>query len=247
MNETALSAAYGLSRAFAVEGRFSMRVVDVTPSYSELDGTPKDVPDDIHHHRETLIGPSDPWLLVLVGATRGKLTTSARVGATLPLGSTVPDPYERAREGKWHEHVQFGTGTVVPIVGGGLAYSFGAVDVGANALGFFGLYANGYGYRPPMRFFVAGRTTLHVARVWMPFVAVDFVHEGRDLWHDQYGGEAYERDDVLAGAGVGWAFARGWVAEAGLTIRAAQFGSGASLDYPAILQVGLSTHIDDLR
>jgi hypothetical protein len=246
MNETALWAAYGLGDALAVEGRFSMRVVDVTPTYSELDGTPKDVPNDIHHHRETLVGPSDPWLLLRTGASHGRFVTSARLGLTLPVGSTVPDPYELGRQGLPHEHIQFGTGTVVPIVGGGFAYSVGKVDLAANALAFFGLYANGYGYRPPLRLFASSRATLHVAGVWLPFVGVSFVHEGRDLWHDQYGDEAYERDDILAGAGLGWAFARAWVAEAGLTFRVANLGSGPTLDYPAILQLGLATHFDDL-
>ena len=208
-----------------------MRVVDVTPTYSELDGTPKDVPNDIHHHRETLVGPGDPWLLARVGAAWGKVLTSARLGATLPLGSTVPDPYELGREGKWHEHIQFGSGTVVPVAAGGIAWRGGLLDLSADALGFFAV----------------GRATMHVASVWLPYVAVDFVHEGLDVWHGLYGDESYLRNDVLAACGLGWTFARGWTADVGLAFRVAQFGSGASFDYPGILQIAIATHLDGLR
>lgn len=247
MNETALGASYGLVPWLALDGRFAVRVVDVYPTYTALDGTPMDVPNDIHHHRETLVGPADPWLQLRAGARSGKLLTFAQLGATLPLGSTVPDPYELSREGKWHEHVQFGSGTVVPVVGAGAAYTLGKVDLAASALGFFGLYANENGYRPPMRLFAVSRATLHLAGGWVPYVSLAFVHEGRDVWHGLYGDEAYERDDVLAGCGLGWGFARAWVAEAGVAFRVVQLGSGASFDYPGILQLAITTHIDGLR
>jgi hypothetical protein len=159
----------------------------------------------------------------------------------------VPDPYALGREGLWHEHIQFGTGTVVPVAGGGVAYRAGKLDLAADALAFFGLYANGYGYRPPLRLFAATRATYHLGPTWLPFVTVDFVHEGRDVWQGLYGDESYLRDDVLAGCGMGWAFARGWLAQAGLVFRVAQFGSGASFDYPGMLQLALSAHFDDLR
>src|SRR5689334_13574025 len=61
--EIALDAAYGVTPWLAVEARLPLRIVKTKPTYNELDGTPKLVPDDIHHHDSTIAGPSDPWLV----------------------------------------------------------------------------------------------------------------------------------------------------------------------------------------
>ena len=245
MNETALDGSYGLTPWLAVEGRFALRLVDVTPTYFELDGTPKQVPNDIHHHNETIFGPGDPWLLLRTGARSGKLVSSTRVGVTLPLGSTVPDPYELGREGKSHEHIQFGTGTVIPVVGGGIGYGVGNVDLAASVLGLFSLYDNGEGFRAPSRFFASTRATLHFeGNKLAPFVAADFAHESRERWHGASGDESYVRNDILAGGGLGWSFAPTWQAEIGLRLRAANLSTGATLDYPGVLQLSIATHLD---
>jgi hypothetical protein len=245
MSETAFDASYGLSRFLAVEGRFAVRVVDVTPTYSELDGTPKTVTDDIHHRKETLVGPADPWLLLRVGAKSGGLVTAARFGVTLPLGSTVPDPYILGREGLPHEHIQFGTGTVVPVVGGAIAYVSRTFDASLTALAFFSFYANGNGFRAPMRAFTSARATLPLPSLKLrPYVALDFVHEGRELWHGVDGAESYIRNDLLGGGGIAWQFAPRWEADLGVRVRLAKLSSGVSLDYPGILLMGIGTHFD---
>jgi hypothetical protein len=245
MSETALDAAYGLAPWLAVEGRFAVRTIDVRPSYFELDGTPKTVVNDIHHHRETLVGPGDPWLLLRAGAARGKLATAARLGITLPIGSTVPDPYELGRLGLPHEHIQFGTGTVIPVVGGGATYATKPVILSFSAMGFFSAYANGNGYRAPLRAFATLRGTIPIAPgKWRPWVSLDFAHEGRERWHGIDGAESYTRNDLLAGAGLEREFAKDWQLDASLRVRLAKFSSGVSLDYPGILGVGLSTHFE---
>ena len=53
--ETVLDASLGLTPWLALDTRWSLRIADVKPTYSELDGTPKQVPNDIHHHDETLV------------------------------------------------------------------------------------------------------------------------------------------------------------------------------------------------
>jgi hypothetical protein len=247
MNETAFDASYGVLPWLAIEARLSLRLVDVKPSYFELDGTPKSVPNEIHHHDETLLGPGDPWLLARVGGASGKLVSTARAGVSLPLGSTVPDPYALGREGKSHEHIQFGTGTFVPIAGGALQWASRPVDFAATVLGLFSMYENDQGFRAPLRFFASVRSTLRLddAKLF-PFVAVDFAHEGRERWHGAYGIESYVRNDVLAGAGVGWAFARDWLGEIGFRVRVLDYSNGPTLDYPGILQLSVATHFDDV-
>src|SRR5688572_3094903 len=107
MTDVSLDASYGLASWLAAELRLALRIVDVNPTYSELDGTPKEVPNDIHHHDETLVGPSDPWLVLRVAGATGRLVTAARLGVTLPIGRTEPDPYLLGSRGEWHEHIQF--------------------------------------------------------------------------------------------------------------------------------------------
>jgi hypothetical protein len=245
MSETSFDVGYGLSRWLALEGRFAVRVVDVTPTYTELDGTPKTVVDDIHHHKETLVGPADPWLLVRVGASSGRWITAARAGVTLPLGSTVPDPYVLGREGLPHEHIQLGTGTVVPVVGGAVAYAAPSVELSLVALGFFSFYTNDNGYRAPMRGFVSARGTFPLPSLRLrPYVATDFVHDGPELWHGVVGADTYTRSDLLAGGGVAWRFAPKWEADVGFRVLLAKLATGTSLDYPGLVQLGLATHFD---
>ncbi|MCK6592760.1 MAG: hypothetical protein L6Q76_34825, partial [Polyangiaceae bacterium] len=93
MGETTLEVSYGVAPFVAAEARLSLRLSSVTPTYTELDGTPKLVANDIHHRDETLAGPGDPWLSVRLGAQAGKLISTARIGFSLPLGRTEPDPY----------------------------------------------------------------------------------------------------------------------------------------------------------
>jgi hypothetical protein len=245
MDETAVDASYGLASWAAIEARFAVRVADVRPSYFELDGTPKTVVNDIHHRRETLVGPADPWLLARAGASTGKLVTAARLGVTLPIGNTVPDPYIFGREGLPHEHIQFGTGTFVPIVGGGLTYTTTSVVLSVAALGFFNVYENGDGFRAPMRAFGTTRAAVPLpALKFRPYVALDFAHEGRERWHGVDGAESYIRNDLLGGGGIEWEFAKDWQVEVGARARLVTFSSGVVLDYPGTLSFGVSSHFD---
>ena len=65
---------------------------------------------------------------------------------------------------------------------------------------------------------------------------------------------AGERDPVLLsvtdglffllGGGVAWELAAPWKVDAGLRARVAKLAGGATVDYPAIFQLGLSTRFD---
>jgi hypothetical protein len=246
MTEVGLDAAYGIAPWLAAELRFTLRVVDTTPTYSERDGTPKQVPNDIHHHNETILGPSDPWLVLRFGGAAGKLTTAARVGVSLPLGGTQPDPYKLGAEGKSHEHTQLGTGTFVPIVGLGLSYSIEPVELSATALGLFSLYQNSLGYHAPSRYFLSVRASLPlISGKLIPYVAADLPHETQELWNGSPGLEGSNvRTELLLGGGLAWEFVPAWQLEIGVRARAVRFTTAAAFDYPGLLQFGLSTHFD---
>jgi hypothetical protein len=244
--ELDLDATYGVTSWLAAQVHFPLRLANVNPTYSELDGTPKSVPNDIHHHKETLFGPGDPWLMMRVGGAAGRLVTSATLGVTVPLGSTVPNPYVLGAEGKWHEHIQFGTGTVLPIVGLGLSYAMAPVIVSFSGLGFFSLYENSYGYKAPSRFLYTLRADLKLLDgKLVPYVAADLQHQTEELWSGQVGTEGSTvRADLLVGGGVAWVFSKPWTADAGVRAHVASFSNSATLDYPGVLQLGLSTSFD---
>jgi len=238
LSDVTADASYGLAPWLAVEGRFVLRIVDLTPTYREIDGTPKLVPDDIHHHDRTIVGPADPWIMARFGAAWGKLTTAARLGLSLPVGRTEPDPYRLGAEGKWHEHTQLGSGTVIPIVGMGLSYALDPVELSVSALGLFSVYENDEGFRAPTRIFGGLRAAFPLlSRKLSPYATVDLAHEGTEIWHGTYGLEGFNaRTDLLAGAGIAWEFLPTYRLDVGLKARVYRFTSTPSFDYPGIAQ-----------
>lgn len=73
----------------------------------------------LHHDSATYEGLSDLMLLV-AHRERSVLVDgdllSLAVGLTLPTGQTERDPYETGEAGQKHQHIQFGTGTVDPLL-----------------------------------------------------------------------------------------------------------------------------------
>jgi hypothetical protein len=96
--------------------RLPYDVKDQRVSYTTLSGEPFLPPyGDIHHRSETLRGISDGDVLVLwAPATKGASRWRFGIGTTLPIGGTVEDPVALGREGKKHEHLQFGSGVFAP-------------------------------------------------------------------------------------------------------------------------------------
>jgi hypothetical protein len=247
-SDISLDVAYGVLPWLALEARFAYRVVHTHPTYFEQDGSPKLVPDDIHHHEETIAGPGDPWLVARFAGSFGKLVTAARAGFSVPVAGTVPNPYRLAEQGYWHEHTQLGTGTFVPIAGLGLAYDTGPVALSLSALGLFSLYADNQGYRAPSRYFVGLRAAVPLlSRKLTPFATADLAHETDEIWDGVAGQEGgVRRTDVLVGAGLLWEFVPAWTLELSGRGRVARLADGPGFDSPGLLQLALSTHVDKL-
>jgi hypothetical protein len=215
--ETSLDARLAITSAFAVETRWALRVVDENPTYAELDGTPKSVPGEIHHHDETLVDVTDPWLLgVLAGGFEG-FNAVGRLGLSLPVGRTEPDPYALGRAGKSHEHIQAGTGTVVPIVGFDFAYTFARSSVapftlGLQGMGLFNLYANGEGYQAATRLEAGIHASVSLLdRRLTPGVTLDLSHDSEEFWGGAIGGEgSMIRTELFLGGSLAWRFYDRW-------------------------------------
>lgn len=146
---TELLADYGATDRLTVSLRVPYDNKAQEVRYETLDGQPYVPPyGDIHHRTETLRGIGDAQLTALLPL--GPFQVGA--GLSLPLGKTVPNPIVLGREGKTHEHIQFGTGTVDPVVS--ILWSrpipnLGGLVVSAAADAQIPLYENSFGFRAP--------------------------------------------------------------------------------------------------
>lgn len=142
----------GLGRGWQVAGELPVDLRAVRVDYVTLDGAPFDPPyDDIHHRDETLFGVVDGQVRLSRYQRAGGATLGLGLGTTVPLGRTEEDPYALGEAGKTHQHLQFGTGTFVPLARaeGWIGHRrWGAL---AQLEGAWSLYANGKGYRAPSR------------------------------------------------------------------------------------------------
>lgn len=144
-----LSAQYGLRENLQFSVRVPYDVKDLRIRYTTLDNAPFTPPyGDIHHRTQTLTGISDPSISLGWGMGSGWI---AGAGVTLPVGRTEKNPIILGREGKQHQHVQFGSGTFQPKLS--LQYVHpGAVSLFGRAEATVSLYENGEGFRAPSTF-----------------------------------------------------------------------------------------------
>ncbi len=251
MAETVLDVSLGLTSWLALDTRWSLRVADVNPSYSELDGTPKEVPDDIHHHDETLVDVTDPWLLFRLAATQERFIGVMRLGLSFPVGRIEPDPYALGRNGESHQHLQAGTGTVVPIVGFGLGYTLAAasstpVMLGLGGIGFFNAYENREGFRAPLRLYASQRVAVSFMKgVLTPFLEATLGHEGEEYWQGEVGLEGSNvRTEVYVGGGLEWRFYQDWSVDLTTRARVATLTDAPSFTSYGLFSLGVSTAFD---
>ncbi len=147
---TELVADYGATSGLTASLRLPYDVKVQKVRYATLAGDPYVPPyGDIHHRTETLRGVSDGQLTLLF-ALGGSLQAGA--GLTLPLGRTEENPIELGREGKKHEHIQFGSGTVDPIVSLVWSKPVGPFVLAASADAQLPLYSNSKGFKAPATF-----------------------------------------------------------------------------------------------
>jgi hypothetical protein len=113
-----VSVDYGLRSGTQLTFRLPYDQKSVDVRYTTLDGAPFLPPyGDIHHRDETLRGFSDADVMAFFAPSAlqlGRSRWTVGMGLTIPLGETTEDPVRLGREGKTHEHIQFGSGTFTP-------------------------------------------------------------------------------------------------------------------------------------
>lgn len=201
-------------------------------------------PPDTHHQNRTLAGLGDPTVLAVAGKTIGRWGVGFRLGSMLPLGSTLDaDPYRAGREGRVHEHVQFGSGTLRPVVGSSLGVDLGAVGIDAWFLTTISAYANAAGYRPGHRLGAGARVSSALGtKAWRVGTGLEVMRETREDWNGTQNSDGnLGRTDVLAVLTARWSPFAGWGAFAAVRVPLYVNVTGAQLQYPAVVQLGIAT------
>ncbi len=162
------------------------------------------MPPDVHHRNETLNGFSDPRLFAHLGTVRGVWSIGARIGTSIPIGRTEPNPFELGRLGLPHEHIQLGTGTWDPIVSAAAGRSFGHVQIEAGGYSRFSLYENDHGYRPGSLYNGNVSVSSRLTGRWGGFVGGSYTREEAERWSGRLEEEGnLGRTDVSLSLGVG--------------------------------------------
>ncbi len=231
---------HGITDALGVEVQLPLRLSATTVRFTTLDGTPLELDyENIHHRDETLFGLGDPWVMGRYAWRLGDVGMAARLGVTVPLGGTVENPFALGAQGLPHQHVQFGTGTVQPLLGLEASRSWGAWGARVWGQAQLSLVENRFGYQSGNRFAAGVSAEGPVAGALRFLVSADVVNEQPERWDGlvQQDGNL-GRTDVLAGAGL--AYPLGAV-RLGLNLRVPVYqhiiGHHGQLTYPGILQL----------
>lgn len=145
---------------------------------------------NVHHRNETYRGLGDSMLV----AQRRVERWSLGAGLTLPTGRTVENPYLLGDRGIEHLHIQFGSGTVDPLLEASYLAPFAILYANAR----LPLYENSRTFRAPPEI------SAGVSRTWRWFRA------GAGVYYQGYGEWDGVRDEntgivsTHAMAGVSW-------------------------------------------
>jgi thiol-disulfide isomerase/thioredoxin len=151
--EVRLGVDVGIRDWLAVSASLPVRMVTSEIQYLDTTGEPVElVTPGIHHRNETLTGLADPMVTGAVTARVGGWRLTGRAGLTIPIGATEEDPFALGDMGLAHQHIQMGTGTFNPVVGGEVVKTWGRWGVGGFALTQQVVYENGKGYHAGDRY-----------------------------------------------------------------------------------------------
>jgi hypothetical protein len=242
-----LDAQYGVLPWLTVAATIPYRALTTRVHYTDLAGNDyQPNPPDVHHSNRTLTGLGDPTVAVVIGQALGRLGFSVRLGAMLPLGRTLDEnPFELGREGRVHEHIQFGVGTVRPLVGSAIGYDFGAIGIDGWFLGVMSVAANSIGYKTGQRIAGGARVSSTLGAKTARFgLGAEMTHETTETWG---GAQAEEgnlgRTDVLAVASARWSPFTTWGLFGAVKVPLYVNAVGAQLSYPLVLQLGIATAV----
>lgn len=240
-----VDAQYGLAPWLSLAASLPIRAVTTRVRYTDLEGRPHEPdPGDVHHEDRTIAGLADPMLLAIAGKSFGPVGFAVRLGAMVPLGRTLDeDPFALGRRGIRHEHVQFGSGTVRPVVGSALGVDLGSFGLDGWFVGILSSASNAIGYRPGHRMIAGGRISSALGTTRGRFgLGGEVSHESTETWSGLRPDEGnLGRTDVTALLTGRWSLAARLSIFGVARVPVHVHAVGAQLSYPLLLQIGLAT------
>lgn len=159
---------------------------------------------DSHHRNETPVHFADPTLSLHLARASEVWNVAGRIGLSLPIGRTEPNPFALGRLGLPHEHFQFGTGTWDPVLVVAAGRQFGKTVLTTTAFGHLSFAENRHGYRAGNRYSVAATLAHPIVQVWGGSVALDLTREEAEHWSGRLEEEGnLGRTDAMLSVGVG--------------------------------------------
>ncbi len=247
--ETRLGAEYAVTPYLAIGGALPFRVVGIDVNYFDpATGEPREPTfAGIHARTETIHGIGDASLHIHGALSRGMFAFHARLGSTLPTGTTLDDnPYELGAIGFTHEHIQLGSGTALPFVALEAQRPVSRMTLSAWGVAYLSLYEGANGYKPGSRISGGVTGSSSVARTLTLGVAASIHGETAEHWGGKVpkdeGNEG--RVDILVGGSVAWRPAANVAITANLELPIYSHVTGNQLDYGIVAGLGVTISFD---
>jgi hypothetical protein len=248
-SDVRLHAEYGITDWLAFDLSWALRIVDI---HFQLEDAATRRPiaapfgEEIHHRTETIAGLSDPWLGLRAARSLGKWGFAFRLGFTVPVGSTVTNPFALGRAGREHQHIQLGTGTVDWFLGAEAQRVLGRFALTAWLLGKFTFYENHHGYRAGNQVLGGVELTSKLwTRDWSFTLGTLVYHEEPERWAGLVETEGnLGRTDLLLDSRVAWRFYGNWSLTLGARAPLYSHAAGAQLNTPALGSLTISRPFD---
>jgi hypothetical protein len=239
----------GLGKGFQVGFQLPIDLKVSRINYSLLNGDDFTPPyGDLHHRDEELFALGDARVMAhWRGAIPGTpLLLGFSLGAALPTGKTEDNPFTASELELWHQHLQFGNGTVDPIVAMQLIVQGEQLGLLVQASTRIPVYANSKGYQGSKSINVSAGPTLRLPdklkTIQLSLVG-EFEWLSPELWDDLPG----KNSGVVAAAlrlGASWNPIPKLAIQTNLLTRVFEHSVGAQFSRPITLTVGVSGFVD---
>ena len=246
--ENRLAVAYTVLPWLEITGALPYRMIDVDLSHRDPStGEMIDVPSEIHARDETLSGLGDPALGLHGFRELGSWRFHARGGATFPVGKTEEDPHLLGSIGQEHQHIQLGTGTIVPFLAVEAQRNVGNVTLAGWGLTYQSLAENEHGYRAGDRYSLGVNASSGFGlKAWTFGAAIEGHAETAETWS----GVVYEEEgnagrfDLMVGASAAWRPVERLAVIADAKRVVYSHADGTQLDFGFVFGLGISTTIE---
>jgi hypothetical protein len=243
-----LDAQVGMHRRFAFELLVPVRTTVIEATFLDAEGRVLPLGRSIHHRDETIAGIGDFVLGGRVGLVLPedvpRWTLALRTGLSFPTGRTEPNPFVLGAQGKDHQHMFFGIGTLAPVIGLDTNVAFDRWALVGWTVARAPLHANPYGYRGST-VVVAGlgaQSGFGLAR-WSFLVQPEIYFETPARWQDANDVNS-GRTSLLATAGVLAQPAPGWQIHLLGKVPYYTSAKGGQLRWPFVAVLGFSYTFD---